>query len=263
MPRRFEQERRRDPFYRAAQREGLRSRAAYKLAYLDDRFRLLRPDSRVLDLGAAPGGWSTVARQRLGGRGEVVAVDPRPLEPIDGVRVVRGRVGDPALAARLGTGRYDLVLSDMSPRISGAYAPDHARSGARGGTDAGPPRADATAATSWRVLRDASPESGRSRSQQHPRRHEDRPAGVRDAFGLAREVLAPGGTFVAKVFAGDLLDDLEEELARAFDRVRRTKPPASREPSSELYLLAFGFSAERARGPPARGAAAPPGGRDL
>jgi 23S rRNA (uridine2552-2'-O)-methyltransferase len=206
VPRRFETERRRDPYYRAAQREGLRSRAAYKLAYLDDRFRLFRPNSRVLDLGAAPGGWSTVARRRVGPRGEVVAVDPRPLEPIEGVRTVRGRVGDPALAARLGPGRYDVVLSDMSPRISGAYATDHARSVAL----------------------------------------------VRDALGLAREVLEPGGTFVAKVFAGDLLDDLAEELSRSFERVRRTKPPASREPSSELYLLAFGFAGPAAPRAPER-----------
>jgi len=212
MPRRFEAERRRDPYYRAAQREGLRSRAAFKLAYLDDRFRLFRGDSRVLDLGAAPGGWSTIARERVGARGEVVAVDPRPIEPIEGVRVVRGRVGDPSLAARLGPRPYDLVLSDMSPRISGAYATDHARSVAL----------------------------------------------VREALGLARSVLAPGGTFVAKVFDGDLLPELEEELARSFERVRRTKPPASREPSSELYLLAFGHRPERVAHPREPGPTPPP-----
>lgn len=200
MSRRFEQERRRDPYYRAAQREGLRSRAAFKLAYLDDRFHLFRPGSAVLDLGAAPGGWSTVARDRVGPRGRVVAVDARPIEPIEGVRVVRGRVGDPRLLSRVGPGRFDVVLSDLSPSISGAYATDHARSVAL----------------------------------------------VREAFALAGELLAPGGTFVAKVFSGDLLDDLERELAGSFHRVRRTKPPASREPSSELYLVAFGFRASAA-----------------
>jgi len=205
MPRRFLEERRRDPYYRAAQREGLRSRAAFKLAYLDDRFHLFRAGSRVLDLGAAPGGWSIVARERTGVRGSVVAVDPRPLEPIDGVRVVRGRVGDPALVSRLGPDPFDLVLSDMSPRISGAYATDHARSVEL----------------------------------------------VRAAFELARTVLGPGGKFVAKVFDGDLLDALELDLARSFERVRRTKPPASREPSSELYLVGVGFHPGRggARGP--------------
>ncbi|HTT73065.1 MAG TPA: RlmE family RNA methyltransferase [Thermoplasmata archaeon] len=195
MPRRFVAERRRDPYYRAARRQGLRSRAAFKLAYLDDRFRLLAPGARVLDLGAAPGGWSMVARERVGPGGTVVAVDPRPVEPIEGVRLVRGRVGDPRLAGRLGAAKFDLVLSDMSPRISGAYATDHARSVGI----------------------------------------------VRDGLGLAAEVLRPGGAFVAKVFDGDLVPSLERALADAFVRVRRTKPPASREPSSELYLLAFGF----------------------
>jgi len=205
MPRRFLYERRQDPYYQAAQRSGLRSRAAFKLEFLDDRFHLLRPGSRVVDLGAAPGGWSIVARERAGVRGSVVAVDPRPVEPIDGVRVVRGRVGDPALVSRLGPDPFDLVLSDMSPRISGAYATDHARSVEL----------------------------------------------VRAAFAVAQAVLRPGGKFVAKVFDGDLLDGLEHDLAASFDRVRRTKPPASREPSSELYLVGVGFRLHgaRARGP--------------
>jgi len=197
MGRRFVDERRHDPYYRAAQREGLRSRAAFKIAYLDDRFHLLRPGRRVLDLGAAPGGWSVVARARVGPRGEVVAVDPRPVEPIDGVRVVRGRAGDPRLLARLGPAPFDVVLSDMSPQISGAYGTDHARSVGL----------------------------------------------VRDALALALQVLRPGGAFAAKVFDGDLVPALEAELGRSFERVRRTKPPASREPSSELYLVALGRTA--------------------
>jgi len=195
MPRRFVSERRRDPYYRAARREGLRSRAAFKLAYVDDRFRLLRGGSRVLDLGAAPGGWSIVARERVGPSGRVVAVDLRTIDPIDGVEVVRARVGDPRLAARLGAERFDVVVSDMSPRISGAYATDHGRSVAL----------------------------------------------VRDALALAVRVLAEGGAFVAKVFDGDMVGDLERELAERFALVRRTKPPASREPSSEVYLVALGF----------------------
>jgi 23S rRNA (uridine2552-2'-O)-methyltransferase len=207
MPRRFERERRRDPFYRAAQQEGLRSRAAFKLAYLDDRFRLLRPGTRVLDLGGAPGGWSIVAADRVGPRGRVVAVDLRSIAPIDGVEVVRGRVGDPALVRRLRAEPFDLVLSDLSPCISGAYGTDHARSVAL----------------------------------------------VRDAVQLARQLLAPGGAFVAKVFDGDLVDDLEREVGASFARVRRTKPPASREASSELYLVATGFHAGGGRHGPRAG----------
>jgi 23S rRNA (uridine2552-2'-O)-methyltransferase len=204
MPRRFVSERQRDPYYRAAQREGLRSRAAFKLAYLDDRFGFLRRGARVLDLGAAPGGWSLVARERVGDRGRVVAVDPRPIEAIEGVEVVRGRVGDPRLRERLGPAPFQVVLSDMSPRISGAYATDHARSVGL----------------------------------------------VRDAFGLARTALANGGAFVAKVFDGDLVPAILTEIEPSFTTVRRTKPPASREPSSELYIVALGFR-RPSRGPPA------------
>ena len=206
MGRRFVEERRRDPYYRAAQREGLRSRAAFKLAYLDERFRLLRRGHHVLDLGAAPGGWSLVARERVGPKGAVVAVDPRTFEPIDGVRWIRGEVGDPAVTRAIGSERFDVVLSDMSPRISGAYATDHARSAEL----------------------------------------------VRAALALARSVLRPGGSFVAKVFDGDLVADLSEEVRRSFAEVRRTKPPASREPSSELYLIGLGFRPPESRGEPTR-----------
>ncbi len=195
MARRFVEERRRDPYYRAAQAEGLRSRAAFKLAYLADRFPLFRPGHRVLDLGAAPGGWAIVARDRVGPGGEVVAVDVRSIEAIPGVRTVRGRVGDPRLLARLGPGPFDAVLSDLSPRISGAYATDHARSVAL----------------------------------------------AEEASRVAEHVLAPGGSFLAKLFDGDLAGGLADRLGRSYATVRRTKPPASRSASSELYLVALGF----------------------
>jgi len=136
-----------------------------------------------------------VALERVGARGSVVAVDPRPIEPAPGLTVVRGRVGDPTVASRLGSEPFDVVLSDMSPSISGAYSTDHARSVEL----------------------------------------------VRSAHALAIEVLAPDGTFVAKVFAGDMIDDLLAEIRPNFMEVVRTKPPASRAPSSEVYLLARGF----------------------
>lgn len=202
MPRRFVRERQRDPFYRAAQRDGLRSRAAFKLAYLTERFPIFHQGDHVLDLGAAPGGWSIVARDTLGASGSVVAVDPRAIEPIDGVRIVRGSVGDPRLPGRLGPERFDVVLSDMSPSISGAYATDHARSVEL----------------------------------------------VRSAFALARSVLGDGGAFVAKVFQGDLLDELAREIAPSFREFHRTKPPASRERSSEIYLIGLGFLPEGREG---------------
>ncbi len=192
---RFLRERRRDPFYRAAQQQGLRSRAAFKLVYLNERFHLFRAGRRVLDLGAAPGGWTIVAAESVGPRGHVVAVDPRRIEPIPGVEVIHGRVGDPGLRARLGPEPFDVVLSDLSPRISGAYGTDHARSAEL----------------------------------------------VRAAWALARRVLVPKGTFVAKMFDGDMVSAVLEEIGRECERIRRTKPPASRETSSEIYVVATGF----------------------
>ncbi len=124
-----------------------------------------------------------------------MAVDPRLVEPIPRVAYVRALVGAPDLAIRLGPAPFDVVLSDMSPRISGAYATDHARSIAL----------------------------------------------VLDAWALAQQVLKPGGRWVAKVFDGDLLADTEAKMRPSFERWQRTKPPASREQSSELYLLGFGF----------------------
>ncbi|MEM0128706.1 MAG: RlmE family RNA methyltransferase [Thermoplasmata archaeon] len=197
--RRFVAERRRDPFYREAQRRGLRSRAAFKLAFLADRFPLFAPGARVLDLGAAPGGWSLVALERTSPGGTVVAVDPRPVDPAPNLRYVPGRVGDPSLAERLGPEPFDVVIADLSPRISGAWATDHARSAAL----------------------------------------------VIAAAELAHEVLRDGGAFVAKIFDGDLRPEVEDRLARWFRSVARTKPPASRSQSSELYLVARGHRTDR------------------
>lgn len=214
MGRRFQYERKKDRYYRAAQEEGLRSRAAFKLGFLASRFPVFHLGDRVLDLGAAPGGWSIVARDTVGPKGHVVAVDLRSIDPMDGVEIVRGEVGDPRLLPRLGEAPYDVVLSDMSPRISGAWATDHARSVEL----------------------------------------------VRAAFGVAAQVLRPGGQFVAKVFDGDLLPELVEQLTPHFEEVRRSKPPASRDRSSELYVIGLGYrgAGNRARG--VETAPAAPGG---
>lgn len=195
MPPRFMAERRKDPYYRAAQREGLRSRAAFKLLYLQQRFHLLHAGDRVLDMGAAPGGWSAVAADLVGPRGSVVSVDLRNFEPMEGVEFIRGRVGDPALLARLGPKPFDVCLSDMAPSVSGNYATDHARSVEL----------------------------------------------VELAAALAQKVLRPGGKFAAKVFQGDLVEELRKDLEQDFERVFVTKPPASREGSSEMYFVGRGF----------------------
>ena len=120
-----------DPYVKRAQAEGLRSRAAYKLEELIDRDRLLKPGMRVVDLGAAPGGWSQMARARLGERGRVLALDILPMDAIAGVEFLQGDFRDETVLARLeqalGGAGLDLVLSDMAPNMTGVASVDQAR----------------------------------------------------------------------------------------------------------------------------------------
>lgn len=120
-----------DPYVAAAKREGWRSRAAFKLTDLDTRFHLLKKGTRVLDLGAAPGGWSQVAAERVGARGRVVALDVLDMVSLPGVTFIRGDFHDEAAVAELervlGGQKVDLVLSDMAPNISGVPSSDQAR----------------------------------------------------------------------------------------------------------------------------------------
>lgn len=131
MSKRWMTERRNDPYTRAAKKMDYRSRASFKLIQIDDKFKLLKPGSTVADLGAAPGGWLQVAAERVGNKGKVVGVDLQPIEPLQGVRTVQGDMRKEEtvldMLEALG-GKADLVLSDMSPNISGSYNMDHARS---------------------------------------------------------------------------------------------------------------------------------------
>jgi 23S rRNA (uridine2552-2'-O)-methyltransferase len=190
-----------DPYVARARREGFRSRAAFKLAEIDDKYHLLRPGARVLDLGSAPGGWSQVAAQRVGaaaGRGRVVAIDLSDMEPIAGVEFARLDFLDPDAPARLTTllGRpADVVLSDMAANATGHKRTDHLK-----------------------IM-----------------------ALVEAAAEFAGDVLAPGGAFVAKVLQGGTEASLLATLRRDFASVRHVKPAASRSDSAELYLVATGF----------------------
>lgn len=194
-----------DPYVAAAQREGWRSRAAFKLIEMDDKHHLLKPGMRVVDLGAAPGGWSQVAVERVRaveGKGQVVAIDLLDMEPIPGVAFLKLDFMDDSAPARLRgmlrAGAADAVLSDMAAQSTGHAGTDHLRI-----------MGLAEAATEF-----------------------------------ACEVLTPGGTFVGKVFQGGTERELLDRLKRAFASVRHVKPPASRAESAELYVVATRFRPE-------------------
>ncbi len=190
-----------DPYVQAAQRDGYRSRAAYKLLQIDERFELLRPGTSVVDLGAAPGGWTQVVTDRVdpattGAR--VVAIDLLEMEPMGGVTVLSGDIEDEAAIAQLKGaigGPVEVVLSDMATSTTGHAATDHLRT---------------------ITLAEA-------------------------AFHFACEVLAPGGAFATKVFQGSDEPALYAALQERFDKVRRFKPKASRADSVEMFLVATGF----------------------
>ena len=197
-----------DPYVARAKREGFRSRAAFKLAEVDDRYKVLKPGARVVDLGAAPGGWSEIAARRVGAGGRVIALDILDMKPVPGVEFLQLDFLDPSapqhLEAMLGSGvdapgrdqiKADVVLSDMAANATGHRQTDHLR---------------------IMALAEAAAE-------------------------FARQVLAPGGVFLCKVLQGGTEAALLAELKRDFSSVKHVKPPASRSDSSELYLLAKGF----------------------
>ena len=194
-----------DPYVAQAKRDGWRSRAAYKLIEMDDKYKLLKPGQVVVDLGAAPGGWSQVAARRvgaLGGKGKVagkvVAIDLLEMPEIPGVtfaqldfldarapEILRGMIG----------GGADVVMSDMAANTTGHRKTDQLRIVGL----------------------------------------------VEAAEAFAAEVLKPGGTFLAKVFQSGADAELLVRVKRDFAAVRHVKPAASRQDSSERYLLATGF----------------------
>jgi 23S rRNA (uridine2552-2'-O)-methyltransferase len=191
-----------DPYVEEAKRRGYRSRAAFKLAEIDDKHRLLRPGLVVVDLGAAPGGWSQIAAQRvqvMAGKGRVIAVDLAAMEPIGGVTqlmldMTEADAPDRIRAALEGR-KADLVLSDMHASATGHKSTDHLR-----------------------IM-----------------------ALVEAALDLAEDILAPGGAFLCKVLQGGASKELVARLNRSFAKVRHVKPKASRAESAEMYVLATGF----------------------
>ena len=190
-----------DPYVAQAKREGYRSRAAFKLVEIDDKYHVLKPGMTVVDLGAAPGGWSQVAAKRVGaanGKGRVIAIDLLEMPEIPGVQFAQldfhADDAPEKLTAMLG-GRADVVLSDMAANTTGHRKTDQLRIVGL----------------------------------------------VEIAAAFASEVLNPGGTFLATVFQSGADAELLGQLKRDFATVRHVKPAASRQDSSERYVLATGF----------------------
>lgn len=190
-----------DPYVKQAKAEGWRSRAAFKLIELDEKYGLLKGAKRVVDLGIAPGGWSQVVR-RKSPAAKVVGIDLLPTEPIEGVTIFQmDFMADEAPAALESAldGAPDLVLSDMAANTVGHKQTDHLRTMGL----------------------------------------------VETAVDFAINTLAPGGAFVAKVFAGGTDTELLNLLKKNFTTVKHAKPPASRKDSSEWYVIAQGFKGKR------------------
>ena len=190
-----------DPYVAEAKKRGYRSRAAFKLLQIDDQFRFLKLGTRVVDLGAAPGGWTQVAVERTRPAqhgGTVVGIDLTPVEPIAGATVLAKDFFDddaPAVLAEALDGPADVVLSDMAASATGDPQIDHLR---------------------IMGLAEA-------------------------AHDFARQVLKPGGTFVAKVLRGGTERTLLDLLKKDFVKVRHVKPEASRADSAEMYVVGTGF----------------------
>ena len=191
-----------DPYVAKAKQEGYRARSAFKLIELDDKFHFLSAGKRVVDLGAAPGGWTQIAVKRVKSTPEnplVVGLDLLEMAPIAGAKTTQLDFLDDSapdvLKEMLGGHKADVVLSDMAPNTTGMKDIDHLR-----------------------IM-----------------------GLLETAYAFACEILNPNGTFVAKIFQGGTEQNLLNEMKRHFKTVKHAKPPASRKESSEFYVVATGF----------------------
>jgi len=189
---------RKDQYRRLAKDQGYRARSAYKLLQLNHSYHIIKKGSKVVDLGCAPGGWIQVVTNEVGQAGKVIGIDLKPVEPVAGATVLKGSIEDidmlEKIAGILGD-KADVILSDLSPNVSGLWDIDHARQ------------------ISLSTI----------------------------ALGFARQVLRVGGSAVFKVFEGDTLSEFRAELKSSFGRVLLNKPLASRQESSELYIVCLDF----------------------
>lgn len=191
-----------DPFVLEAKRQGYRSRAAFKLIEIHDKFKIFRPGQKVVDLGAAPGGWSQVALEHIQKDkkplGQLIGVDLASIPPLEGATFLQAdftHIKTQDELTHFLSGKADVILSDMAAPACGMSDVDHLR---------------------IMVL-------------------------VEQAFEFAQSMLAPGGTFVAKVLRGGTETTLLQQLKQAFTKVTHFKPTSSRQDSAEMYVVALGF----------------------
>ncbi|MCC4799682.1 23S rRNA (uridine(2552)-2'-O)-methyltransferase [Enterovibrio norvegicus] len=188
-----------DKYVQEAQKKGFRSRAIFKLDEIQGKDKLLKPGMTVVDLGAAPGGWSQYAAEQVGDNGQVVACDILPMDSLPGVSFLQGDFREEAvlnaLLDRIQPDMVDVVMSDMAPNMSGNLASDQ-------------PKAMYL---------------------------------VELAMEMCREVLAPNGAFIVKVFQGEGFDQYLAEVRKMFKAVKIRKPDSSRARSREVYIVATGY----------------------
>jgi 23S rRNA (uridine2552-2'-O)-methyltransferase len=183
-----------DQFRRLARDQGYRSRSAFKLKQINESYRILNKGHCVVDIGCAPGGWLQVALSEVGHKGKVIGIDIKKIEPLNEAFLIQGNIEDEDIInsiLKFSNSNVDVVLSDLSPNVSGNWDLDHAR------------QIDLT----------------------------------RSALKLSDKILKKGGKVVLKVFQGDMLNELIVELKKEFKKVILTKPNASRQVSSEIYLI--------------------------
>jgi len=195
MSKRWYQENRRDPWRRQAKSKGYRSRSAYKLKQIQEKFQLIRESDAILDIGCHPGGWTQVSVEESGPEGLVIGVDLKSTSPVEGASIIQGDISDQDTIDRIGElleGReLNVVLSDISPKLTGRYDTDQAIS------------LELSTMT----------------------------------LDVAMEMLASGGSFVTKIFQGVGIEGLIRAAKDRFSSVQRFAPLASRNASSETYLV--------------------------
>ena len=188
-----------DQFRRLARDQGYRSRSAFKLKQINQSYRILNKGDYIVDIGCAPGGWMQIALPEVGTKGKVIGVDIKKIEPLSNAFIIQGNIEDEHVTdniLKLSNSCVDVVLSDLSPNVSGNWELDHAR------------QIDLT----------------------------------RNALRLSSIILKKRGKAVFKVFQGDMLNELVVELKKKFRKVILTKPTASRQVSSEIYLICLDYN---------------------